>query len=197
MTHFHKQVLTLSVLLTLGAGCAPAPAANTAANTPPASAGNQAASAPANTPSSTPPGTSAPANASAGLTALPYAAPTQPIEDDSNWSVVTTHGGLTLTYPEKGPDAPMWTVAILQKDDAHVQNGCYVTDATMYKKTDGFDTFTNGGCLTTTSFSAETGTRTDYFVTGTTLLTFTKAYSTGFDQNMYTAILLHIIGIID
>jgi len=131
-----------------------------------------------------------------------------PIKND-DWNLTTTKNGITLKAPTKGATAPTtWTYTLLDNNDSHLKGDCYVTDATVYKKTSGFS-FENA-CQTTTEIKSGPGERTDYFVfhsgyvnnkntrvDETHLFTFTKKYPASFDMNTYSATLLNIINIID
>lgn len=137
-----------------------------------------------------------------------FTPPTQPLEDDRAWKMLTTKTGVTLTYPATGPNAMKISYARLAENDPHLQEGCYVTRTTKYKNPH-IPGYTQS-CQTTTAFNTASGVRTDYFVFQTSyqenddklvtinhLFTFTKAYSKGFDMNLYGAILNKVIAIID
>jgi hypothetical protein len=196
-----KAILLIGTVVMLGAGCSQ----QNVSQTPPTSVDTNIDSG-SSSPSGVPPLT--PQATDGGLTDLPAVdASKAPPMDASTWSKTALHIGLTLTYPTKGLNAPTWTYAFLATDDSHLKGNCYVTDATVYKKTDftGFDS----ACLTTTALAAGPGTRTDYFtfnkattdstgkaVMRTHLFTFTKTYPAGFDMDGYTATLEKVIGLI-
>ncbi len=150
-----------------------------------------------------------PTSSADGLKDAPAIIPSsEPLEDDRNWSTATTRTGITLTFPAKGTNAPKWAYTLLDNSDPRLKGDCYVTDTTVYKRTD-FSSFERA-CQTTTSFEAASGTRMDYFVfrtsyqdeegnqiTRTHLFTFTKTYPVGFNMNGYDLILEKIINIID
>ena len=141
----------------------------------------------------------------ADLKELPAVVPNSELtKDDQAWTRTVTRSGVTITAPTKGRYAPTWTYTIVDKNDPNLQGKCYVTDATVYKKTD-FENWINV-CQTTTEFGSGPGTRVDYFIFSSfaidnknkvNLFTFTKTYPAGFDMNGYGVVLNNIIGIID
>lgn len=185
-----KYLLLAGIVVVMGAGCAGASSDTTS---------NQAAgdTTPVTQPA-TPP-------AQTGLQDLPAVdAATAAKVDVTGWSKTTLKAGVTLTVPTKGAYAPTWTSSLLDATDPALKDdGCYVTAATVYKRTD-FTGFTDKVCLTTTAYDADSGTRTDYFTFRggnakgkVVLFTFTKAYAKGFDQAAYTATLEKVVGQID
>ncbi len=139
---------------------------------------------------------------------LPAITPSATPIDDSAWKTTTTKTGVTLRAPIKGSYAPTWTYTLLANDDPHLKGDCYVTENTVYKRTTGFSFET--ACQTTTALNAGPSERTDYFVfhsyyedsagkqvAKNNLFTFTKKYPANFDMNAYSAVLEHIINIID
>lgn len=182
-----KLLVTLSVLALVGAGCA----------------GQKVEDKPQGSGSTTPPVATAPVNdvpaTTGGLQTLPaYTAPEKPI-DDSAWVSTTTRAGVTIKAPVNGSYAPTWAFAILPASDAHLQGDCYVTTNTVYQRT----TFPGleHACLTSTAFSADAGTRMDYFLVKNgsqiELVTFTKTHPANFNHNDYSATLDHVIGNLD
>ena len=107
---------------------------------------------------------------------------------------------MDIAYPDKGTYAVTWKDRLIANNDPHLQGDCYVTSGVVYQRTD-FGTWSGGVCQTTTDFRADHGVRTDYFVMRSEdavhLFTFTKAYTKGFDMNLYGAILNHLILIMD
>lgn len=137
---------------------------------------------------------------SALLKPLPSIASSTQI-DDKDWiNKSTPYPAVTLTFPVKGPYAIVWKHRILSAKDSHLRGDCYVTNETIYQKTN-FEGFAVGTCQTTTDYSADHGIRTDYFVLrgedGIHLFTFTKSYRQNFDMNTYAATLDHVLNIID
>jgi hypothetical protein len=188
-----------ATVLFLGAGCAPATSEETQVPEPSAQQEQSASSSSANQTEAPAAETSSTVEATGSLKALPAVVPSPKLlEDDKAWQKTTTRSGVTLIYPIKGAYAPTWTYAILASDDAHLKGDCYVTEKTVYQRTD-FPGH-SGVCQTTTEFGAGPGTRTDYFVFRTdkiNLFTFTKTYAAGFDMDGYGAVLEHVIGTIN
>jgi hypothetical protein len=189
-----------ATVLFLGAGCAPVASEETPTPESAVQQEQSASSSSANQTEATTAETSSTVEATGSLKALPAIVPSPKlVEDDKTWQKTTTKSGVTLTYPTKGAYAPTWTYAILASDDAHLKGDCYVTEKTVYQRTD-FPGIT-GSCQTTTEFGSGPGTRTDYYVfhygDKTHLFTFTKVYAAGFDMDGYGAVLEHVIGIID
>lgn len=119
----------------------------------------------------------------------------QPLEDDSKWATLTRNG-VTATYPTTGPNAMRLTITLLANDDPHLHGGCFVTKATVFKRTN-FPNYDPGPCQTITAFGAGAGTRVDYFVLGHHLITMSKTYPAGFDMDGYDRIVEKVINIID
>lgn len=149
-------------------------------------------------------------NPVADLKELPAVDPTLAASiDDSAWiHAATRNGTATVTSPTKGSYSPTWTYTLLANDDPHLKGNCYLTDATIYKRTN-FSGVENV-CQTTTSLTPGPGTRTDYYifhdvfegssgkqVTRTHLLTFSKIYPAGFNMEEYSATIERIINILD
>ena len=205
MKKFALLVGGFAVLALLGAGCAsnepvpekPSPAVNTNAAAPGWTNLN------ANTDTNTPPSVSE-------LKTLPALQPlTTPIVD-TDWAMMTTKTSLALRTPTKGATAPTtWSYALIDNKDPHLQGDCYIADGVVYKDTTSFSDFAHA-CQTTTELAAGPGERTDYIVfqtewndskgkpiTRTHLITMNKKYKAGFDMNVYSAVVQHIIQIID
>lgn len=186
-----KYLLLLGIAIVMGAGCGTA-----ISQTAPSGDQGQGAGSTAQAPAMMQP--------QSGLKDLPAVDPAVAAKvDAAGWGKTTLKAGVTMTIPDKGAYAPTWTSSLLAKDDARLDaEGCYVTDATAYKRAD-FAGFTDKACLTTTDFDDASGTRTDYFTyrggaTGgkVLLFTFTKTYGKGFDQAAYTATLEKVVGLI-
>jgi hypothetical protein len=181
---------TFAVLALLGAGCAGEPNKNSpeqpAANTP------------------------AENGATAELKEMPAVKSLPDPFDDSSWVTTYTKTSVALKAPVKGRYAPTWTYSVLKNDDPHLKGNCYVTDDTVYKRTE-FTSYEKGSvCQTTTALNPGPGTRTDYFVfhngyanskgeqvTETHLFTFVKNYPADFDMDTYSSTIERVINIID
>ena len=189
-----KLLVTLGVLALAGFGCAPNDPASlsTPSNSP------VPVTQPMPVPGTSTPDTSVVNVTPGSLQQLPDITPPTLTIDDSTWIATTTRTGVTIKAPVKGTFAPTWTFDVLSKDDAHLQGDCYVTTSVAYQKT----AFTNhtSACQTTTAFSAEAGTRTDYFVfrreNNIYLITFTKVHGANYNQNDYSATIDHAINLI-
>ena len=201
---------TFAVLALLGAGCAGEPATNSpqqpsspAANSPQPVVNSPQSATPSATQPSVNNGTAAELKEMSAITP-----PSAPI-DDSTWKATTTRAGVTLKLPIKGTFAPNWTYTLLDNNDPHLKGNCYVTDAAVYKDEASFTDFKNA-CQTTTELNPGPSERTDYFVfqtshanskgdevTQTNLITLTKSYPAGFDMDAYSAVVEHIIKLID
>ena len=202
---------TFAVLALLGAGCAGKPAANSpqqpsspAANSPQPAANSPQPAAPSAAQPSVNNGTTAELKEMPAVKSLP-----DPF-DDTSWVTTETKTGVALKVPVTGSFVPTWTYALLKNDDPHLKGNCYVTEDTVYKRTE-FTGYENGSvCQTTTELNPGPGVRTDYFVfhdgyanskgvqvTETHLFTFTKTYPAGFDMDTYSATIERVINIID
>jgi hypothetical protein len=185
----------VAVAALLGAGCAEQPAAQ----------------APQPAATNTAPGQTAPKTVGAGeLKDLPAVKSLPDPFDDSSWVTTTTKTGVALKAPVKGTFAPTWTYTLLKNDDPHLNGNCYVTEDTVYKRTEFTGYESGSACQTTTALNPGPGVRTDYFVfhngyenskgvqvTETHLFTFTKTYPAGFDMDTYGATIERVINIID
>lgn len=192
----NKLLIAFSILAVAGFGCAPNDPSTL--STPVTS---RAPNATEITTNPTPPTAqiTTPTNDPSTLQELPSFTPPGTAIDDSTWVTTTTRAGVSVTAPVKGTYAPTWTLDILASTDPHLQGNCYLADGVAYQKT-SFSGFENA-CQTTSAFSVEAGTRTDYFVmrneTNAYLITFTKVHSANFNMNDYSATLDHVINIID
>ncbi len=201
MKKFALLAGSCAVLALLGAGCTND---ESASETPvPATNANTSAASETPTNANTPPSVSE-------LKPLPALKPLATPIVDTDWATMTTKTSLTLRTPTKGTTAPTtWSYALIDNHDPHLQDDCYIADGVVYKDTTSFSDFAHA-CQTATELAAGPGERTDYFVfqtewsdgkgkplTRTHLITMNKKYKAGFDMNAYSAVVQHIIQIID
>lgn len=184
----------IGLVILFGAGCAPQPPSSPI--TPTSTASPTPAPAPVVTPDP-PQRKDPPTTPIINLKEAPPVVPTdQPLEDDSKWATLTRNG-VTATYPTTGPNAMKLTMTLLANDDPRLQNGCFVTKATVSKRTNFPNYDLPKPCQTITAFGAGAGTRVDYFVLGRHLITMSKTYPAGFDMDGYDRIVEKVINILD